>query len=183
LHRHGKMQWSCRGRRTWHEHIRVPQEPGSPCRFHSASWRRGVARPENSRPRGRRRAAWERRRQTHWMVSPSDDKKRDETNGRASEHLIVPSKQGNGFRLDPGEGRGCRVTDLLGGNMTSASELDFVSTKQQQIAELAKQNPHMGFTSLAGSWKWTSAGSSTRWITLICGSCCGGGYATGCCCV
>ena len=83
------------------------------------------------------------------MVSPSDDKKRDETNGRASEHLIVPSKQGNGFRLDPGEGRGCRVTDLLGGNMTSASELDFVSTKQQQIAELAKQNPHMGFTSLA----------------------------------
>src|SRR5450755_4433567 len=39
--------------------------------------------------------------------------------------------------------------DLLGGNMASALELDPVSTKQQQIAELAKQSPHMGFTSLA----------------------------------
>jgi group II intron reverse transcriptase/maturase len=33
--------------------------------------------------------------------------------------------------------------------MPSASELDYVSTKQQQIAELAKQSPQMGFTSLA----------------------------------
>jgi RNA-directed DNA polymerase len=33
--------------------------------------------------------------------------------------------------------------------MASASELDHVSTKQQQIAELAKQCPQMGFTSLA----------------------------------
>jgi group II intron reverse transcriptase/maturase len=33
--------------------------------------------------------------------------------------------------------------------MASASELDPVFTKQQRIAELAKQSPHMGFTSLA----------------------------------
>ena len=33
--------------------------------------------------------------------------------------------------------------------MASASELDPVSTKQQRIAELAKQAPQMGFTSLA----------------------------------
>lgn len=33
--------------------------------------------------------------------------------------------------------------------MASASELDPVSTKQQRIAELAKQSPQMGFTSLA----------------------------------
>jgi RNA-directed DNA polymerase len=33
--------------------------------------------------------------------------------------------------------------------MASASELDPVLTKQQRIAELAKQSPHMGFTSLA----------------------------------
>jgi RNA-directed DNA polymerase len=33
--------------------------------------------------------------------------------------------------------------------MAGASEPDPVSTKQQQIAELAKQNPHMGFFSLA----------------------------------
>ncbi len=39
--------------------------------------------------------------------------------------------------------------DPLGGNMASASELDPVSTKQQRIAELAKQAPQRGFTSLA----------------------------------
>jgi group II intron reverse transcriptase/maturase len=33
--------------------------------------------------------------------------------------------------------------------MASASKLGTVSTKQQRIAELAKQSPHMGFTSLA----------------------------------
>ena len=33
--------------------------------------------------------------------------------------------------------------------MPSASELDYVSTKRQRIAELAKQSPQMGFTSLA----------------------------------
>ena len=33
--------------------------------------------------------------------------------------------------------------------MAGASELDPVLTKQQRIAELAKQSPHMGFTSLA----------------------------------
>jgi RNA-directed DNA polymerase len=41
------------------------------------------------------------------------------------------------------------VRGLLEGNMASASELDPVYTKQQQIAELAKQSPAMGFTSLA----------------------------------
>ena len=33
--------------------------------------------------------------------------------------------------------------------MPGASEPDPVSTKQQRIAELAKQSPQMGFTSLA----------------------------------
>jgi RNA-directed DNA polymerase len=37
----------------------------------------------------------------------------------------------------------------LEGNMAGASEPDPVSTKQQRIAELAKQSPEMGFTSLA----------------------------------
>jgi RNA-directed DNA polymerase len=32
--------------------------------------------------------------------------------------------------------------------MASAQELDPVSTRQQRIAELAKQSPQMGFTSL-----------------------------------
>ena len=37
----------------------------------------------------------------------------------------------------------------LEGNMADASEPEDVSTKQQRIAELAKQSPQMGFTSLA----------------------------------
>jgi retron-type reverse transcriptase len=39
--------------------------------------------------------------------------------------------------------------ESLEGNMASASELDPVSTKCQRIAELARQAPHRGFTSLA----------------------------------
>ncbi len=35
------------------------------------------------------------------------------------------------------------------GNMASASKLGTVSTRQERIAELAKQSPQMGFTSLA----------------------------------
>jgi RNA-directed DNA polymerase len=38
---------------------------------------------------------------------------------------------------------------LLEGNMAGASEPDFVSTRQQQIAELAKQDPQRGLFSLA----------------------------------
>jgi RNA-directed DNA polymerase len=66
-----------------------------------------------------------------------------------SEHSIVPLKQGNSSRGNPGEGRGCQVAELLEGNMPGASKPDPVSTKQQRIAELAKQAPEMGFTSLA----------------------------------
>jgi RNA-directed DNA polymerase len=39
--------------------------------------------------------------------------------------------------------------ELLEGNMAGASKPDPVLTKQQRIAELAKQSPEMGFTSLA----------------------------------
>lgn len=41
--------------------------------------------------------------------------------------------------------------------MASASELDPVSTRQQRIAKLAQQSPHMGFTSLAHH-------ITTRWL-------------------
>src|SRR5262249_46203663 len=39
--------------------------------------------------------------------------------------------------------------ESLEGNMASASELGDMSTRPQRIAELAKQAPQMGFTSLA----------------------------------
>ncbi len=63
-----------------------------------------------------------------------------EKGGETSERLVVPLKQGNRFRLDPAEGRRRRVTDLLGGNMPSASELDYVSTKQR-LPQGASQEP------------------------------------------
>jgi RNA-directed DNA polymerase len=61
---------------------------------------------------------------------------------------MVLMKPGNLTRKDPVEGRGRRVAEPLGGNMAGASEPETVSTKQQRIAELAKQSPRMGFTSL-----------------------------------
>jgi RNA-directed DNA polymerase len=68
---------------------------------------------------------------------------------RTSEHLVVPPRRGNWSRRDPAEGRGCQVMEPLEGNMAGASKPDLVSTRQQRIAELAKQSPQMGFTSLA----------------------------------
>jgi RNA-directed DNA polymerase len=44
---------------------------------------------------------------------------------------------------------GRRVMKPLEGNMAGASEPVDVSTKQQRIAQLARQSPEMGFTSLA----------------------------------
>ena len=61
---------------------------------------------------------------------------------------MVPTRPGNPTRGDPAEGRRRRVAEPLGGNMAGAQEPDPVSTKQQRIAELAKQSPQMGFTSL-----------------------------------
>jgi len=50
--------------------------------------------------------------------------------------------------------------------MPEASDFETVSTRQQRIAELAKQSPQMAFT-------------STRWITAICGRFFSNGFATG----
>jgi RNA-directed DNA polymerase len=66
-----------------------------------------------------------------------------------SERLIVPGKQGNPPHGDPGEGRRRRVRGPLEGNMAGASDPDPVFTKQQRIAELAKQMPQKRLTSLA----------------------------------
>ena len=56
---------------------------------------------------------------------------------------------GEPYRRDPVEERGCRFKQPLEGNMAGASEPVDVSTKQRRIAELARQSPEMGFTSLA----------------------------------
>ena len=50
-------------------------------------------------------------------------------------------KQGNQPRRDPGEGRGSRFTELLEGKMTGTLGPLDISTRLQQIAELAKTVP------------------------------------------
>ena len=71
------------------------------------------------------------------------------TDVRKSEHPIVPRKQGNATRRTLWREGDAFIMEPLEGNMASASELDPVSTRCQRIAELAKQSPQMGFTSLA----------------------------------
>src|SRR5687768_15202035 len=66
-----------------------------------------------------------------------------------SEGLVVPPRQANGLPgPEPGQGRGPLVNDPLEGNMAAIPRADPVSTRQQRIAELARQAPQMGFTSL-----------------------------------
>ena len=51
--------------------------------------------------------------------------------------------------MDPAEGRGRRFKEPLEGNMAGAQKPVYVSSQQQRIAELAKEKPELGFTSLA----------------------------------
>src|SRR6266702_5075849 len=90
------------------------------------------------------------RRTSRYRQANHKEARRD--GARESERSIVPPKPGNPTRGDPVEGRGRRVAEPLGGNMAGAQEPDPVSTKQQRIAELAKQSPQMGFTSLTTTW-------------------------------
>ena len=75
------------------------------------------------------------KRQAQRLVSPSEGNEARREGRRASEHLIVPWKQGNGNRPDPGEGRGCLVAEPLGGNRSRALYLAGLSTKRQRIAQ------------------------------------------------
>src|SRR5262245_64120938 len=74
--------------------------------------------------------------------------KRGETGGKKSERLAVPLSQGNHPR-DPGEGRRRHLMKPLEGNMTGTPRPEPVSTKQQRIAELARNCLDMAFTNLA----------------------------------
>jgi RNA-directed DNA polymerase len=67
---------------------------------------------------------------------------------RESECLIVPRKRENPPHGDPAEGRGHLVMEPLEGNMAETLSSGTVVTKRQRIAELAKQAPLMGFTSI-----------------------------------
>jgi RNA-directed DNA polymerase len=83
------------------------------------------------------------------MVRPREAQtKRGRKVRRESERPIVPTKPGNSPRGDPAEGRGRQVAEPLGGNRAGTQRPGLVSTKQQRIAELARQSPQLGFTSL-----------------------------------
>ena len=83
------------------------------------------------------------------MVPPSEgnEVRRDGRQGVGAFHSTVEA--GELSPEDPVEGRGCRIMELLEGNMASTSKLDTVSTKRQRIATLAKQSSTMSLTSLA----------------------------------
>src|SRR5579859_30378 len=89
------------------------------------------------------------KRQAHRLVSPNEGNEVRREGRRRSEHFIVPRNQGNSSRENPGEGRECQVRESLEGNMTGAQKPEDMSTRQQRIAERAKQSPEAGFTSLA----------------------------------
>jgi len=82
-----------------------------------------VAEPE--RPLARR-FVWDRtgaKPQTHLRYRQAKATKCGGMGGEKSERLIVPSKRGNLFRGNPGEGRGRRVTEPWSGTQGRASDL------------------------------------------------------------
>ena len=136
---------------------RVSREPERPRRLHRISgWETG---PDNSQaPGGTPTTEGSETRAKRWYRLVKNSK-RAEMDGVESERPIVSSKRGNQPR-DPVERRGRHVMTPLEGNTAGASKPVDVSTKQQRIAELARQSPEMGFTSLAYlidlEWMWTA---------------------------
>src|SRR4051812_19450510 len=74
--------------------------------------------------------------------------KHGETDDGESERLIVPSSRGNRPE-GPRGGKGTPPQAPLEGNMTGTPRPEHVFTKQQRIAELARNAPDMAFTNLA----------------------------------
>ena len=105
---------TCRGRRAGHRHIGVPQERGSPCRLQGKpGWRYRV---NNSRPgvAALSRAGSETRVQPWYRLCEG----KRSTAGRAAgsrSALIVPWKQGNSSRGNPGEGSEASSHRTVGG--------------------------------------------------------------------
>ena len=82
-----------------------------------------------------------------WYRQPKETKEGEKVRGK-SERLIVPRKRGNSPHGNPVEGRGRLVMELLEGNMAETQNSITVFTRRQRIAELARQSPQLGFTSL-----------------------------------
>src|SRR3954452_17190373 len=100
---------------------RIPQEPGRPCRLLTFGPEGATGNQPQACPcRARQRR--ERNPEHTLRYGQTKETKCGRRDDRASEHSIVPSKPGNSFRKNPVEGRGCRVRELLEGNMAGASK-------------------------------------------------------------
>jgi hypothetical protein len=109
-HREGLMRRSCRGRRTGQRHIGFPRNLGDPERFH-ATISGGGDRMMHPWPAVWRLGPTGAKRQTQRMVSPREGNEAKRKRRRESHISIVPLKQGNLDRGDPGEGRGMSVKE------------------------------------------------------------------------
>ena len=85
---------------------------------------------------------------SHQWYRQAKETKRGEMGGRESQRLIVPSSQGNHPEGTLGR-EGDASYEPLEGNMIGTPRPATVLTKQQRIAELARNGPEMAFTTLA----------------------------------
>jgi hypothetical protein len=95
---------SRRGQRTGHKHIRVPQELGTPCRFHLfIDWLTGeVPDPKLPGPKSASDLVGGTKTGARGGHRHAKETKCDGTGGRESEHLIVPSNRENVTLRIPG---------------------------------------------------------------------------------
>ena len=98
-------------------------------------------------PRLRVRGRGDEQRTQRWYRQAKETK-RGEMGGRESQRLIVPSSQGNHPEGTLGR-EGDASYEPLEGNMIGTPRPATVFTKQQRIAELARNGPEMAFTTLA----------------------------------
>src|SRR5262249_43355860 len=112
----------------------LPRNLGDPAAPSRNNWR-GAARPESSRPAGRRRICRERRKQAHGNGTANRrTKKGGRTVRRGSERRVAPAKGGNAPNGDLVEGRGRGVRESLEGNMKETPSSKIVCTRLQRIA-------------------------------------------------
>ena len=121
---YGLVVGSCRGQRTRHRYNRVLQEPGRPCSSPLHKLARGC-QSRKLQASSRRRACGRNEHRRTGVVSPSEGNEVRREGHRASEHFIVPSTLGHSDRGDPVEGRECRATEPLAGNLSRSPYLGF----------------------------------------------------------
>ena len=120
---------------------------GDPAVFHRAS-RLEIPATNSRLIHGSASGADGDERRTQRWYRQAKETKCGEMDGRESQRLIVPSSQGNHPEGTLGR-EGDASYEPLEGNMIGTPRPATVFTKQQRIAELARNGPEMAFTTLA----------------------------------